>query len=201
MSLEYSEQPDVSNLSLVRDAHLVPVPELAGSDEPPMRPLERLGLLCDEDSLQVVRSGVVSERIGERACVGDGVVGAAARIRGRPVFCYAQDGSFAGGSVGELHADTIVRVVRLAGQARVPVIGFVESGGAKLQEGLSALNGYGRIFAETVALSGLVPQISVVTGTSAGGGSYSPALTDFVVMTKRASMFLTGPGVVREVTG
>ena len=117
------------------------------------------------------------------------------------MFAYAQDASFAGGSLGALHADTIVRILELAGRARAPVVGFIESGGARLQEGVSALGGYGRIFRANAALSGRVPQISVITGTSAGGGSYSPALTDFVIMTREAAMFLTGPGVVREVMG
>jgi len=139
--------------------------------------------------------------MGEKARAGDGVVGGSLRIGGRPVFCFAQDATYAGGSLGAQHADTIVRVQRLARQARVPVIGFVESGGARMQEGLAALNGYARIFSEHVAMSGRVPQISVITGASAGGGCYSPALTDFVVMTDAASMFLTGPSVVREVTG
>jgi len=192
---------DLERLLITQDGYAVPPPEDTTRRDQPMRPLQRLSLLCDEGSLHVLRSGVRSARMGERAQAGDGVVGAAGRIGGRPVFCYAQDASFAGGSLGEAHADTIVRVQRLAGQAGVPVIGFVESGGARLQEGLSALNGYARIFSETVALSGRVPQISVITGPSAGGGSYAPALTDFVVMTDAARMFLTGPRVVREVTG
>ena len=124
------------------------------------------------------------------------------RPRRRPaVFCYAQDPSYLGGSLGEQHADSIIRVLRLAGRAGAPVVGFIESGGARMQEGLAALGGYGRIFREHVALSGRIPQISVICGASAGGGSYSPALTDFVVMTERATMFLTGPAVVREVMG
>ena len=139
--------------------------------------------------------------MGEKARAGDGVVAGAGEIDGRPIFCYAQDARFAGGSLGEAHANSIVRVLELAGTARVPVIGFVESGGARMQEGTAALAGYGRIFRQNVALSGQVPQISVISGTSAGGGSYSPALTDFVMMTKSASMFLTGPGVVAEVLG
>jgi acetyl-CoA carboxylase carboxyltransferase component len=89
----------------------------------------------------------------------------------------------------------------LAGHARVPVIGFVESAGARMQEGLAALSGYGAIFREHVRLSGLVPQISIVCGPAAGGSSYGPALNDFVIMTGRASMFLTGPAVVAEVMG
>ena len=117
------------------------------------------------------------------------------------MFCYAQDSSYAGGSLGEAHADTISRVLELAGRGRAPVVGFVSSGGARMQEGISALGGYGRIFRHTVALSGKVPQISIVTGLSAGGGAYSPALTDWVVMTEESSMFLTGPGVVREALG
>jgi acetyl-CoA carboxylase carboxyltransferase component len=169
--------------------------------DPPRTALERLELLCDEGSLRAIRSAVSSRRMGARARAGDGVIGAAGTIGGRPVCCYAQDAGFAGGSVGAAHADTIVRVLTHAGRAGVPVVGFVESGGARMQEGLGALAGYARIFRANVALSGRVPQISVITGLSAGGGSYSPALTDFVVMTKRASMFLTGPAVVREVMG
>ncbi len=103
--------------------------------------------------------------------------------------------------MGEAHADTVVAVLELAERSRVPVIGFVESAGARMQEGLAALSGYARIFRKHVALSGFVPQISVICGPSAGGGSYAPALTDFVIMTESASMFLTGPGVVAKVTG
>jgi acetyl-CoA carboxylase carboxyltransferase component len=91
--------------------------------------------------------------------------------------------------------------LELAERSRSPVVGFVGSGGARMQEGVAALGGYGRIFRRTVGLSGRVPQISVVSGLSAGGGAYSPALTDWIVMTREASMFLTGPGVVREALG
>jgi acetyl-CoA carboxylase carboxyltransferase component len=164
-------------------------------------PLERLEALCDEGSVRVLRSRARSARLGERAAAGDGVVGATGTVAGRPIACYAQDGRFFGGSLGERHADTIVRVLSLAGRARMPVVGFVESGGARMQEGTAALAGYGRIFRETVALTGIVPQISVVSGASAGGGAYSPALTDLIVMTEDAAMFLTGPGVVREALG
>ena len=188
------------NLNGVRDGHAVPA-ELAPDPVRSLRPLQRLQLLADEGSLQVIRSEVTSARMGGKARPGDGVIAGSLRIAGRPVFCFAQDAGYAGGSLGAQHADSIVRVQRLARQARVPVIGFVESGGARMQEGLAALNGYARIFHEHVAMSGTVPQISVITGTSAGGGCYSPALTDFVVMTDDANMFLTGPAVVREVTG
>jgi len=166
-----------------------------------LSPLERLEALADPGSLQLLRTQVRSRRMGERARPGDGVLAAHARVDGRQVYCYAQDASFAGGSLGEAHAQSIVEVLRLAGRARVPVLGFVESAGARMQEGLAALSGYGAIFREHVRLSGVVPQISVVCGPAAGGSSYGPALNDFVIMTGRASMFLTGPGVVAEVTG
>jgi acetyl-CoA carboxylase carboxyltransferase component len=166
-----------------------------------LQPLERLEALCDPGSVQVLRSRAVSSRLGTRAVSGDGVVAATGAVAGRPIACYAQDGSFLGGSLGERHADTIVRVLETAARARIPVVAFVESGGARMQEGTAALAGYGRIFRHTVQLTGVVPQISVVSGASAGGGAYSPALTDLIVMTEDAAMFLTGPGVVREALG
>jgi acetyl-CoA carboxylase carboxyltransferase component len=174
---------------------LAPRPDVA------LSALERLELLCDPGSLELIRTEVISLPMGEKARAGDGVLGGSGLIEGRPVFCYAQDSGYAGGSLGEQHANTIVRVMELADRARAPVVGFVSSGGARMQEGVAALGGYGRIFRRIVALSGRVPQISVITGLSAGGGAYSPALTDWVVMTEDSSMFLTGPGVVREVLG
>jgi len=162
---------------------------------------ERLEVLCDPGSVQVMRSGVTSTRLGARAQPGDGVVGATGTVDGRPIACYAQDGSYLGGSLGESHAGTIVRVLETASKARIPVVAFVESGGARMQEGSAALGGYGRVFRETIRLGGLVPQISVVSGNSAAGGAYSPALADLLLMTEDASMFLTGPGIVREALG
>jgi acetyl-CoA carboxylase carboxyltransferase component len=164
-------------------------------------PLQRLETLCDPGSIQLIRGEATSRRMGDRARAGDGVLAATGRVDGRPIACFAQDPTYLGGSLGEVHADTIVRALSVAERARIPVVGFVESAGARLQEGVAALCGYGRIFRAHTLLSGVVPQISVICGASAGGGSYAPALTDFVVMTERASMFLTGPGVVREVTG
>jgi len=166
-----------------------------------LTPHERLELLCDAGSFEPIRSGVLSPKLGARARAGDGVVGGTGRVDGRPVACYAQDASYLGGSLGAAHADTINRVLSLAGRSRVPVVGFIESGGARMQEGTAALGGYGRIFRHNVALSGIVPQISIIGGLSAGGGCYSPALTDFVLMTREAAMFLTGPGVVKDVMG
>ncbi|HEV7772833.1 MAG TPA: acyl-CoA carboxylase subunit beta [Conexibacter sp.] len=166
-----------------------------------LSPHERLEMLCDAGTFEPIRSGVISPKLGARARAGDGVVGGLGRVDGRPVACYAQDVSFLGGSLGAAHADTINRVLQLAGRSRVPVVGFIESGGARMQEGTAALGGYGRIFRHNVALSGVVPQISIIGGLSAGGGCYSPALTDFVVMTQDAAMFLTGPSVVKDVMG
>jgi acetyl-CoA carboxylase carboxyltransferase component len=177
------------------------VSALAVATTEKLGPLERLETLCDRGTLDVIRTGVLSRRLNGRAREGDGVVAAFGMVDGRPVACYAQDVSFMGGSLGEEHARSQLAVLRFAAEARVPVVGFVESGGARLQEGLAALNGYGEIFAQIVALSGVVPQISVIAGTCAGGGAYAPALTDFVVMTRESSMFLTGPGVVRDVMG
>jgi acetyl-CoA carboxylase carboxyltransferase component len=166
-----------------------------------LTPRQRLEQLCDPGSLEVIRSTVTSPALGSKARPGDGVIGGVGRVEGRAVACYAQDASFMAGSLGEVQAATIQRVLRLAEKWRLPVVSFVESGGARLQEGTAALCGYGKVFAQNVALSQQVPQISIISGVSAGGGCYSPALTDFVVMTRDASMFLTGPTVVREVMG
>jgi acetyl-CoA carboxylase carboxyltransferase component len=174
---------------------------LPSGDQKTLAPLERLEALCDPGTLDVIRTEVLSGQMGAKARAGDGVIGGAGLVEGRPVFCYAQDAGYVGGSLGLAHAETIVRVLELADRARAPVVGFVGSGGARMQEGVNALGGYARIFRRTVALSGLVPQISIISGLSAGGGAYSPALTDWIVMTEGASMFLTGPGVVREALG
>jgi acetyl-CoA carboxylase carboxyltransferase component len=167
----------------------------------PTAPLERLELLCDPGTLQLIRTASRSGRMGDRAAAGDGVLAGTGRIDARTVFCFAQDPSFAGGSLGATQAETVVKIHELAEKAGAPIVGFVQSAGARMQEGLAALGGYGRIFRQQVRLSGRVPQISIVCGPSAGGGSYSPALTDFVIMTEQASMFLTGPGVIEKVTG
>jgi acetyl-CoA carboxylase carboxyltransferase component len=164
-------------------------------------PRARLERLCDAGTLELLRGLIQSRHVGTRLSPGDGVVAGIGRVAGRPVACYAQDGRHMAGSLGEAHAETIARVMDIAARGRFPVVSFVESAGARVQEGATALEGYAAIFRRNVDLAGKVPQISVVSGTSAGGGCYSPALTDFVVMTKDASMFLTGPGVLKEVAG
>jgi acetyl-CoA carboxylase carboxyltransferase component len=162
---------------------------------------ERLELLCDPGSFEPIRSGVTSSRPEVASEPGDGVLAGAGLVGGRPVFCYAEDPGFMAGSLGEAHADTIVRVLELAARSRHPVVAYVESGGARLQEGHAALAGYGRIFKASVDLSRIAPQVSIVAGVSAGGGAYSPALTDFLLLTENARMFLTGPRVVRAALG
>src|SRR3954453_10649168 len=164
-----------------------------------LTPLGRLEALCGPGALELVRTRIASR--SKRSAPGDGVVAGAGTVGGRPVYCYAQDQGFAGGSLGSPQAETIVRVLELADRALAPVVGFIASGGARIDEGAGALAGYGAIFRSHVALSGRVPQISVITGTSAGGGAYSPALTDFVVMTEGSRLFLTGPSVVEEGMG
>ena len=132
---------------------------------------------------------------------GDGVVTGTGRINGRNVAVFSQDPRALGGSLGEIHAAKISQLLAKAERARTPVIGLLDSGGARIQEGVGALDGYGDIFRRNVAMSGRVPQISVVLGPCAGGAVYSPALTDIVVMRRSdAYMFLTGPRVVKAVT-
>lgn len=132
---------------------------------------------------------------------GDGVVAGTGTIGGRPVNVYAQDRRVLGGSLGEAHADKIARSIELATRGGVPVVGINDSGGARIQEGVAALDGYGRVFRANVAASGRVPQVALILGPCAGGATYSPALMDFVVMSDDAYMFLTGPRVVKAVTG
>jgi acetyl-CoA carboxylase carboxyltransferase component len=148
----------------------------------------RLELLLDPGSLRPLRSGV-----------GDGVLAGSGSVCGRPVFAWAQDATVHGGALGARGGETIAHTIRRASAAGAPVVGFPHSGGARLQEGAAALAAYGAIFrAQALAR---VPQISVVAGPCAGGAAYSPALGDFVIMAgPGALMFLTGPGVVAQVT-
>lgn len=132
----------------------------------------------------------------------DGVITGHGLIDGRLVYAYAQDFTVSGGSLGEMHAQKIARVQEEALRMRVPIIGINDSGGARIQEGVDALAGYGRIFLNNTRASGVIPQISVILGPCAGGAVYSPAITDFVFMVEGESqMFITGPRVVEEVTG
>ncbi len=130
---------------------------------------------------------------------GDGVVTGYGKVEGRIVFVYAQDFTVMGGSVGQVHGQKIGALIRMARQAQAPVIGLIDSAGGRIQEGSGA---YSLIFAENVESSGVIPQISAIMGNCAGGGVYSPALTDFILMVDKTSqMFITGPLVIKEVTG
>ncbi|MDI6753699.1 MAG: acyl-CoA carboxylase subunit beta [Thermodesulfobacteriota bacterium] len=130
---------------------------------------------------------------------GDGVITGYGKVDGRVVFLYAQDFTIMGGSVGQVHGQKIASLIRMARQASAPVVGLIDSGGGRIQEGSGA---YSLIFAENVESSGVIPQISAILGNCAGGGVYSPALTDFIFMVEKTSqMFITGPLVIKEVTG
>lgn len=165
----------------------------------------RLHTLVDQDSLLELGSGArhraTAFGMQRKRPAGDGVITGLARVDQRPVAVFAQDSTVMGGSLGEMHAAKIVRIMRWAARDRVPIIGLIDSGGARIQEGVAALDGYGGIFQANVHQSGRVPQLSVILGPCAGGAVYSPALTDIVIMrSEGAHMFLTGPAVVKAVT-
>ncbi|EIJ78787.1 carboxyl transferase [Bacillus methanolicus PB1] len=133
---------------------------------------------------------------------GDGVVTGYGKVNGRPVFLFSQDFTVFGGALGEMHAKKIAHVMDLAAKNGAPFIGLNDSGGARIQEGVVSLDGYGHIFYRNVIYSGVIPQISVIMGPCAGGAVYSPAITDFVFMVEKTSqMFITGPKVIETVTG
>lgn len=132
----------------------------------------------------------------------DGVVTGTGHVDGRPVAAYSQDFTVAGGSLGNIHAKKICDTMEYAVQAGMPVVGFNDSGGARIQEGVESLSGYGKVFFKNVYCSGVVPQIAVIAGPCAGGAAYSPALTDFIIMVnKSANMFICGPEVIKAATG
>uniref|UniRef100_A0A7C4MNH6 Methylmalonyl-CoA carboxyltransferase n=1 Tax=Desulfatirhabdium butyrativorans TaxID=340467 RepID=A0A7C4MNH6_9BACT len=132
----------------------------------------------------------------------DGVITGHGLVQGRPVFAFSQDFTSRGGSLGEMHAKKICKVMDLALKAGVPFIGINDSGGARIQEGVDALSGFGQIFYRNAIASGVIPQISAIMGTTAGGAVYSPAMTDWIFMVKKTSyMFITGPEVIKAVTG
>lgn len=167
---------------------------------------ERVEYLLDPDSFQevdaLVRHRAHGVGLDDLRPYTDGVITGFGTIEGRRVCLYSQDFTVFGGSLGEAHAEKIHKIQDLALDTGVPLIGMTDGGGARIQEGVAALNGFGGIFFRNARASGVVPQISVVLGPSAGGAVYSPALTDFVFMVQGTShMFITGPDVVRTVTG
>jgi acetyl-CoA carboxylase carboxyltransferase component len=167
---------------------------------------ERLELLLDKGSFQeidmFVRHRASGFGIEDRRPAGDAVITGWGTIDGRTVFVFAEDFTVFGGSLSSVVADKICKVMDMAMQVGAPFIGLKDSGGARIQEGVASLDGYGRIFERNVQASGVIPQISVIMGPCAGGAVYSPAMTDFVYQIEGTShMFITGPDVIKAVTG
>jgi propionyl-CoA carboxylase beta chain len=167
---------------------------------------ERIEMLVDPDSFteidEFARHHATNFGMEQNRPYGDGVVIGTATVDGRPIALYSQDFTVFGGSLGEVHADKIVKIADFALKSGIPLIGINDSGGARIQEGVASLNGYGKIFRLNTRSSGVIPQISLILGPCAGGSAYSPALTDFTVMVKETSnMFITGPDVIKTVTG
>jgi len=166
---------------------------------------ERIDMLLDRGTFQEIGMFVTHRTVGfgmeKRKYLGDSVVTGWGKIDGRVVYVYAQDFTVFGGSLGEVHAEKIVRLQEIAMKNGAPIIGLMDSGGARIQEGVVSLAGFADIFLRNVLASGVIPQISCIVGPCAGGAVYSPALTDFIVMVKGSShMFITGPGVVKAAT-
>ena len=167
---------------------------------------ERIDMLLDHGSFEefdmFVEHRSYNFGMEKNKYLGDGVVTGYGTIDGRLVYVYAQDFTVSGGSLSEMHAQKICKVMDQAMKMGAPVIGINDSGGARIQEGVNALAGYSEIFQRNILASGVIPQISGIFGPCAGGAVYSPALTDFILMTQGTSyMFLTGPKVVKTVTG
>ena len=167
---------------------------------------ERLAQLFDQGSFveldAFVKHRCVNFDMPSTEAPAEGVITGYGKVSGRLVYAFAQDFTVIGGSLGEMHAAKICKVLDLAGKTGAPVVGLNDSGGARIQEGVNALSGYGQIFYRNSINSGVIPQISVIMGPCAGGAVYSPALTDFVFMVdKTAHMFITGPQVIKAVTG
>ncbi|MFH1373597.1 MAG: acyl-CoA carboxylase subunit beta [bacterium] len=166
---------------------------------------ERIELLVDVNSFEEFDMFVTHRSsdfgLAENKILGDGVITGCGRINGRLVYIFSQDFTVFGGSLSEAHAEKICKIMDIAMKVGAPVIGLNDSGGARIQEGVVSLGGYADIFLRNTLASGVVPQISAILGPCAGGAVYSPAITDFVLMTKGTSyMFVTGPNVVKTVT-
>jgi len=166
---------------------------------------ERVEHLLDPQTFQ--ETGLFAQHratlfgLADKALPADGVVTGSGTIDGRLVHLASQDFTVAGGAAGEVHCDKIVEMMKSSLKTGSPFIFVNDSGGARVQEGIDSLAGYGRVFYNNVMLSGTVPQISLICGPCAGGAAYSPALTDFIIQTKAAQMFITGPSVIKQVTG
>ena len=166
---------------------------------------ERIDFLLDNGSFTEVNSDMelisTNFNLQDKKSPGDGVITGYGRISGKPVCIYSQDFTFMGGSMGEIHNKKIASIMEHALKTGTPIIGLLDSGGARIQEGVNSLDSGGLIFKNNTLASGVIPQISVILGPSAGIAVYSPALTDFIFMTKKISyMFITGPDVIKSIT-
>jgi methylmalonyl-CoA carboxyltransferase large subunit len=166
---------------------------------------ERIDTLLDSGTFQELY-GFAEHRCTHFGMAGkplpaDGVVTGAGLMNGRLVHLASQDFTVAGGAAGEVHSDKVVEMMKNSLKTGSPFVFINDSGGARIQEGIDALGGYGRVFFHNTLLSGVVPQISLICGPCAGGAAYSPALTDFIIQTRHAQMFITGPAVIKQVTG
>ncbi|MBP7963015.1 MAG: acyl-CoA carboxylase subunit beta [Caldilineaceae bacterium] len=164
---------------------------------------DRLALLFDPGTFQELGMLTTARCVdADERFAGDGVITGFGLVDGRTVYAYAQDATIFGGALGEMHGRKICQVMDLAAESGVPLVGLIDSGGARIQEGVYGMGGYAEIFRRNALYSGVIPQISLLLGPCAGGAAYSPALTDLLIMVEKHSyMFLTGPEVVRAVTG
>lgn len=174
-------------------------------DRGKMTARERITKLVDEDTFQ--ETGMFAKHrtthfgMDKADAPADGVVTGSGAVYGRPVHIASQDFSVMGGSAGEMQSNKVVAMMKASTTTGTPFVFINDSGGARVQEGIDSLSGYGRVFYNNVLLSGLVPQVSIIAGPCAGGAAYSPALTDFIIQTRKANMFITGPKVIESVTG
>jgi methylmalonyl-CoA carboxyltransferase large subunit len=175
-------------------------------DRGKMTARERIATLCEPETFQELflfaKHRCVSFGMEKQEIPADAVVTGIGSVNGKPIHIGSQDFTVVGGAVGEMHADKICKTMEMALKAGTPFVMINDSGGARIQEGIDALNGYARIFYRNVLLSGVVPQISIISGPCAGGAAYSPALTDFIIMVNGVGrIFITGPQVIKQVTG
>src|SRR5436305_9462306 len=166
---------------------------------------ERVSELVDAESFEefglFAQHRQVSFGMADKEVPADGVVTGAASVDGRLIHLASQDFTVLGGSAGEVHSLKVADVMERSLKTGSPFVFINDSGGARVQEGIDSLSGYGKVFYTNVMLSGAVPQVSVICGPCAGGAAYSPALTDFIIQTRQAQMFITGPQVIKQVTG
>ncbi|MFV9671842.1 MAG: acyl-CoA carboxylase subunit beta [Acidimicrobiia bacterium] len=204
-----STEDHIKKLRTLREQATTPVNQRAVDRQHDLGKLcarERIDLLLDKDTFQELdmftRHHASGFGIEESRPFGDAVITGYGKVDGRTVFLYAEDFTTYGGSLGAAVADKICKVMDLAMDNGAPIIGIKDSGGARIQEGVAALHGYGRIFERNVRASGVIPQISIIMGPCAGGAVYSPAMTDFVFQVEGTShLFITGPEVIKTVTG